>query len=81
MMTGVAAILRYSLPGLDDVEEDEEGDEIDDIKIYEQGESSDEEKNEHESGKLSKFEEEALDHIMGSGPLETENEEESKQNF
>ena len=43
MMTGVAAILRYSLPGLDDVEEsDNSDDEIDDLKIYEQGESSDE---------------------------------------
>jgi len=38
MMTGVAAILRYSLPGLDDVEEDDDdNDEIEDIKIYEQG--------------------------------------------
>ena len=40
MMTGVAAILKYSLPGIDDIDEEDEEDENDEESLFVDGDSN-----------------------------------------
>ena len=40
MMTGVAAILKYSLPGIDDIDEEDEDDENDEESLFVDGDSN-----------------------------------------
>lgn len=60
-MTGVAGILRFNLPGLDDV------DEIDSDSEADQTQSDDEEE---DKGKKQTFDEQQLDFLMGEGMLD-----------
>jgi len=82
-MTGVAAILRFPLPGLDDIAEDEDSDSSEDEKnIFidgEKGSSSDaEEASECQSMSAisSNFDEEQVEQLFNNGLLDEDEDEE-----
>ena len=80
-MTGVAAILRFSLPGLDDVEEDDDDqDSSDEVYIENKDSSSDDEDdNQSASQQSSNFDDEQLDLLLNAGMIEGENYEEEEE--
>lgn len=66
-MTGVAAILRYALPGIDDIQE--EDDNSDDTE-KESGESSDDDRSK-QSGQ-SNFDDDQLDLLLNEGLIKND---------